>query len=104
MNTIIRAQAAPWHRGVELYVCDAERRVRVVDIVMQKIEPEGTCVQEAAPFVLSNDAAQTLIDDLWAAGLRPTEGTGSAGAMKATENHLADLRTVLFHTMNIPKK
>ena len=49
-----------------------------------------------APFCMIDiSAAQGLMDDLWRAGLRPSEGTGSAGALAATERHLADLRTAL---------
>jgi hypothetical protein len=39
--------------------------------------------------------AQALMDRLWACGLRPTEGRGSAGALAATESHLSDLRTLV---------
>jgi hypothetical protein len=45
---------------------------------------------------LSIQDAQLLIDDLWSAGLRPTDGTGSAGAMAATQKHLEDMRTLVF--------
>lgn len=45
--------------------------------------------------------AQRLMDDLWACGLRPSEGTGSAGALAATQGHLTDLRKVLFHQLGI---
>lgn len=41
---------------------------------------------------LTPDEAQSLMDELWGCGLRPTEGTGSAGALAATERHLADMR------------
>lgn len=37
-----------------------------------------------------------LIDDLWTAGLRPTEGAGSAGALAATQRHLQDMRALVF--------
>lgn len=40
--------------------------------------------------------AQQLIDELWQCGLRPTEGSGSAGAMAATSKHLEDMRMLLF--------
>lgn len=45
---------------------------------------------------LSLTAAQQLIDDLWDCGLRPSEGSGSAGAMAATERHLKDMQTLVF--------
>ena len=37
---------------------------------------------------LSTEEAQQLMDELWAAGLRPTEGKGLAGAMAAVQEHL----------------
>ena len=35
---------------------------------------------------------QELMDNLWQVGIRPTEGTGSAGSLLATQEHLKDLR------------
>lgn len=52
---------------------------------------------EPEPFTeLSEDAAQVLMDDLWRGGIRPTEGEGSAGAMTAVQEHLKDLRAIVF--------
>lgn len=47
---------------------------------------------------LDPNGAQRLMDDLWAAGVRPTEGSGSAGALAATQKHLEDMRTLVFRT------
>lgn len=47
--------------------------------------------------------AQQLMDDLWECGLRPSEGSGSAGSMKAVQDHLKDFKTILWHTMKIEK-
>ncbi len=44
---------------------------------------------------LDKHAAQKLIDDLWDCGLRPSEGSGSAGQLAAVQNHLADMRKLL---------
>lgn len=41
-------------------------------------------------------AAQQLMDELWRAGLRPSEGSGSAGALAATERHLKDMQRIVF--------
>jgi hypothetical protein len=38
--------------------------------------------------------AQQLMDELWQCGLRPTEGSGSAGSLAATERHLKDMQLV----------
>lgn len=57
------------------------------------------------PFLeIEMHEAQELMDSLWDCGLRPSEGTGSAGAFKALQNHLSDLKEVLFHVMKINKK
>lgn len=45
-------------------------------------------------------AAQNLMDELWHVGLRPTEGTGSAGSLAATERHLADMRALVRKALN----
>lgn len=45
---------------------------------------------------MQQEDAQQLIDALWDAGLRPTEGSGSAGALAATQRHLEDMRSLVF--------
>lgn len=53
--------------------------------------------EEVVPFMqLAYEEAQMFMDSLWAAGLRPTEGTGSAGAMAAVQAHLKDMRALVF--------
>ena len=54
------------------------------------------------PFArLEIQAAQTLMDELWKCGLRPSEGTGSAGSLAATEKHLKDMRKITFKKLGI---
>ena len=49
------------------------------------------------PFAdLSHHEAQFLMDQLWDCGLRPTEGSGSAGSLAATQKHLEDMRALVF--------
>lgn len=47
-------------------------------------------------LTLNKTSAQQLMDDLWTCGLRPSEGTGSAGALAAVNRHLEDMRTLVF--------
>jgi hypothetical protein len=54
---------------------------------------EGSYVTPSAS--LTEIQAQALMDQLWQCGLRPTEGSGSAGSLAATERHLADMRTIV---------
>ena len=55
------------------------------------------------PVTLEPDAAQKLMDDLWDCGLRPSEGSGSAGQLAAVQKHLEDFRTMLFKKMGVEK-
>jgi hypothetical protein len=48
---------------------------------------------------ISKQEAQVLMDDLWDCGLRPSEGSGSAGALLATQNHLSDMKKIVFKTL-----
>ena len=41
------------------------------------------------------------MDTLWECGVRPTEGNGSAGAMKATQDHLKDIQKLLFNAYGL---
>jgi len=62
------------------------------------------CEKYVTPEVFAEiemQEAQILMDDLWAAGVRPTEGSGSAGAMKAVMNHLDDMRKIAFKKLGI---
>jgi len=56
-------------------------------------------IQPFLTFEMSD--AQKLMDDLWDCGLRPSEGAGSAGSLKKTENHLSDMRKIAFHKLGI---
>lgn len=70
------------HNGHPLFVAQS--------LVFQE-QPPGEAHPEPT-LSLTPDEAQSLMDELWGCGLRPTEGTGSAGALAATERHLADMR------------
>ena len=53
---------------------------------------------------LTGSDAQVLMDELWNVGLRPSEGSGSAGSLAATQKHLADMKTIAFHALKIEGK
>jgi len=57
----------------------------------------------AAPAIsMSSKMAQDLMDELWRAGLRPADGTGSSGQLAATERHLDDMRAIAAHKIGAP--
>lgn len=51
-------------------------------------------VEPQEALILPREVAQQLVDALWQCGLRPSEGSGSAGALKATETHLKDMQEI----------
>ena len=63
--------------------------------VAMEVHKEGMLVT-SEPIRMSHIGAQELIDQLWQAGLRPSEGSGSAGSLAATERHLDDMRALVF--------
>ncbi len=67
------------------------------------VHKEDETVPVTSPTMhIANHAAQLLMDDLWQAGLRPSEGSGSAGALRAVERHLADMQKIAFSQLKIP--
>ena len=92
----IRAISAPWHRGVDLLIRQGDSVG--IDVTMKKVKSN---VAVSPTVSIGIDEAQTLMDDLWAAGLRPTEGSGSAGSLRATERHLNDMRKIVFKKLGI---
>jgi len=92
----IRAQSAPWMRAVQLLIRDGDATAE--PIVMKRREP-GIMLEPS--LSLDPESAQTLMDDLWHCGFRPTEGTGSAGALAATQNHLNDMRKLVFNERKV---
>jgi hypothetical protein len=51
---------------------------------------------------LNAEEAQMLCDQLWEAGLRPSNGVGSVGQLAATQAHLADMKALAFHALKMP--
>ena len=59
-------------------------------------------LSEPQPVMYMNETeAQVLIDSLWDCGLRPSEGSGSAGALMAVQEHLVDMRKIAFKGLEI---
>lgn len=89
----VRAMSAPWRSGVEFLIKEGRAMGRTV---IMDTATDDNAVSSEPTFSLSVEAAQTLMDDLWNTGLRPTEGAGSAGSLAATQRHLEDMRRLVF--------
>jgi len=57
--------------------------------------PEGQMIDYANDIILRPEQAQELMDSLWQCGLRPVQGSGSAGSLAATEEHLKTVKEYL---------
>lgn len=99
----IRVQRTPWAAGVELLIVEhrSGRRYVAEPIKMTEAGDDSLGVEPTA--TIDPTAAQTLMDDLWHCGLRPSEGTGSAGSLAATERHLKDMQAIAFAALKFDK-
>lgn len=97
----IRAHYSPYDDYVEFLLVHRDEhghRSTVRTLELTKMEP-GECAVPTGR--IDRTAAQVLMDDLWSAGIRPTEGAGTAGAMRATERHLDDMRKIAGAKLNV---
>ena len=81
---------------VYIYEKDKHGISVALPIPMQRIEEKDAVLQPQPCLVLMSEECQGLMDELWNTGFRPTEGTGSAGALAATQKHLEDMRKIAF--------
>jgi hypothetical protein len=93
----VGAQREVYSGSIALYVFanDRDGRRAFAKEVTLEVLPEGAMFVEPT-FRMATNEAQMLMDELWNCGLRPTEGTGSAGSLAATQKHLEDMRTLVF--------
>jgi hypothetical protein len=89
----IKAGTRPWSDAIEIYILDkTDNQLRSArNVVMEPVE-RGQWIEPS--LNITKDAAQSLMDQLWNCGLRPTEGSGSAGSLAATERHLRDMQAI----------
>lgn len=97
MSAKLLLHVAPWSVDVQVLVAEVGAAGDIVGVarpmVIERVK-EGDSRQPT--MQMSRADAQDLMDQLWQIGLRPSEGTGSAGAMAATQAHLQDMRRLVF--------
>lgn len=95
MKTEILCNLVPWSRQhVQLLVLVHHANQTSVARSMNLEVMEENGFIEQPTMTLEREAAQQLMDQLWICGLRPSEGSGSAGSLAATERHLKDMQTI----------
>lgn len=94
MNDIaIKPYSNPATGLIDLYIWKYGHRGRTNATALTWSDvPDGAHVLPTLSLNLSS--GQELIDLLWSCGLRPTEGSGSAGSLAATQKHLDDMRKI----------
>lgn len=70
------------------------KRAYLKDLVLIESDeaPNVIAANDVSPISLPVEGAQNLMDELWNCGIRPSEGSGSAGAMRQAEEHIATLK------------
>ena len=104
MKTEIRARKPDWDHGFELLILQIDEikdKCFVGELTFKEV-PDGAFLK-ATLFIGQRQLKvdnpqimQVLMDDLWNCGIRPSEGAGSAGSLKATQYHLEDMRKLIF--------
>ena len=65
-------------------------------ITMYVPPPEEEGITKSPFMVLDSDAAQNLLDQLYEAGVRPSHGVDKGDVILAKDEHIKDLRTLVF--------
>lgn len=65
------------------------------ELVFDEVRDDDTAYR-APVATLRHDEAQAMMDELWRVGVRPSEGTGSAGSLRHAEDHIASLKAIAF--------
>jgi hypothetical protein len=93
----VRVAKGPWSPGLQVLISHNQPGNGGLFVAEPLTFKPAAAFEPLEPQLeLDDTEAQSLMDQLWQCGIRPTEGTGSAGAMAATQAHLADLRKLVF--------
>jgi len=99
----IHAQRNPAVRGVDLWVMTGKDGAKQIyqNVTMTKVNITDRAFNSLPTISLSNEAAQSLMDALWEAGVKPSGGEGHTAHIRALNAHLEDMRRLVFIEKNI---
>ncbi|HEV2746305.1 MAG TPA: hypothetical protein VGW34_03280 [Allosphingosinicella sp.] len=100
----LHAHGKPWLREIDVFLL--EWRDGTKRFFLQPGEGGGfgfveTREPERPSVSIDWEAARQLMDELWNAGIRPTEAVDNAGQLAATRGHLADMRAIAFAKLEL---
>ncbi len=89
--------------ALHLYIDTQDSGPMVAEAMFKRVDPDDPRIRP--PMIeLTDDGAQRLMDELWSCGIRPTEGTGSAGALAATQAHLHSMQELNGRLLTIVER
>ena len=92
------ARREDWSDSIGILICERDISGNVIavahPVLLTRREPGASIIEPS--LRLEFTAAQALMDELWECGIRPSEGSGSAGALAAVKYHLEDMRKLVF--------
>lgn len=98
----VRATREPWNFldtiSIRMIQRNEGRRIAVAQPIIWKEEDLSPGYEIEPAISFTRETAQQFMDELWSAGIRPTEGAGSVGQLAATQKHLEDMRALVFKT------
>ena len=78
------------------------RQSFIENVILRTVPADDYTTPVPTALNISYEMAQSLMDALWNAGLRPSTQDDSVGALGATKEHLADMKELLWHKMVLP--
>jgi hypothetical protein len=111
MRTVFYCRLHPLSASISLHITAEggldNREFAVAEpVVFKKLTPEERDDYSgrylAPSLTLDRLSGQQLMDELWQCGLRPSEGTGSAGQLAAVQQHLGDMRKIVAAKLEVP--
>lgn len=95
----IRAAAAPpWSAGIDLLVMQRRDGKEFVGVQLAMAERDPQQAHVTPTISIGADVARQLMDDLWAAGVRPSADVARDRTIEGMEKHLEDLRTIAIRS------
>lgn len=70
-------------------------------VTLETIDPRQDRRGRHSALVLDDGEAQSLFEALWGAGFRPRRHEDAAGALQATQTHLADMRRLVASALKV---
>lgn len=95
--------------GIKLYIRqrgrnDGPSTAYVTHLELKEFALASEIPNDEAPIRLDQESAQMLMNDLWNAGIRPSDACDKSDVINAKNQHIEDLRKALAAFIEVTKK